>query len=118
MVSTWGEEDKEGSHAVTFLGSVPKGSRARVGRLGVCGGGVVMCQTMDKNVQMLRIRSKEEAVKKMRRRLKRAREKGTAEKGAADTVRSTFRSDLWTTTTSTFCFGLCRSARQTLNPQT
>ncbi|KAJ1493201.1 WD40-repeat-containing domain protein [Baffinella frigidus] len=86
VVSTWGEEDKEGSHAVTFLGSVPKGSRARVGRLGVCGGGVVMCQTMDKNVQMLRIRSKEEAVKKMRRRLKRAREKGTAEKGAADTV--------------------------------
>jgi len=71
-----GESGAEGTRAVTFLGSVPKGSRARVGRLGFCGGGVLVAQMMDKSVQLLRVRSKEEAVKKMRRRLKRAREKG------------------------------------------
>ena len=68
--------DDAGAGPLTFIGSVPKAGRGRVGGLSFCGGGrFLLCQTMDKTVQVFRLRVHDEAVRRMKRRLKRAAKK-------------------------------------------
>jgi len=61
----------------SFCGEVPKNSKARVGTLAFAdGGGHLACHTADRSVQIFRVRTKEEALGKMRRRMKRKRDAG------------------------------------------
>jgi U3 small nucleolar RNA-associated protein 12 len=61
--------------APTLLGTVPKASKARAATLAFCNeGSHLVCHTADKSVQLFRVRPHDEAMHKMRRRLKRKRE--------------------------------------------
>jgi U3 small nucleolar RNA-associated protein 12 len=60
---------------LSFVGSLPKSGRGRVGGLSFCGQGrFLVCQTVDKNVQIFRLRAREEALRRMKRRIKRTKE--------------------------------------------
>ena len=70
---------------LSFVGSLPRSGRGRIGGLSFCGGGrFLLCQTIDKNVQVFRLRPREEAVRRMKRRLKRAKDAAGGEDAQAD----------------------------------
>jgi U3 small nucleolar RNA-associated protein 12 len=76
------------SEPLTLVGSLPKSGRGRVGGLSFCGGGrFLVCQTVDKNVQVFRLRPREEAVRRMKRRVKRAAAKDDAGMPRTETER-------------------------------
>jgi len=84
----WSLNTQKNAEPLSFVGSLPKAGRGRVGGLSFCGAGrFLLCQTLDKNVQVFRLRAREEAVRRMKRRLKRSKDVNDADEPEDDAAK-------------------------------